>query len=358
MYRTHRTILITGGCGFIGSSLIRHILRTTDVRVVNLDKMTYAATPEALEGCEEADLYHFVLGDIANRDDVRQVFENHAPDGIIHLAAESHVDRSIDGPDAFITTNVVGTFTLLDEARHYHASLDGDKRNGFRFHHVSTDEVYGSLGDADPAFCETTAYSPRSPYSASKAASDHLVEAWHETYGLPVVLTNCSNNYGPWQFPEKLIPVIIINALDGKPLPVYGEGKNIRDWLHVDDHARALWTVFEKAGVGERYNVGGKAERRNIDVVSSICAIMDELRPRQDGQSYLQQISFVTDRPGHDHRYAIDSSKIERDLGWHPLVSFEEGLCATIQWYLEHEDWWRVIAQNIYDGSRLGKGVK
>lgn len=351
-----QTILVTGGCGFIGSALIRHILRTTQARVVNLDKMTYAATPEALEECAETDLYHFVLGDIANREAVRHVFETHAPHGIIHLAAESHVDRSIDGPGAFITTNVIGSFVLLDEARHYYASLDADKQDRFRFHHVSTDEVYGSLSETDPAFSETTAYNPRSPYSASKAASDHLVQAWYETYGLPIVLTNCSNNYGPWQFPEKLIPVIVINALEGKPLPVYGEGKNIRDWLHVDDHARALWRVYECGENGERYNVGGKAERRNIDVVSSICAILDELKPRRGRQSYLKQISFVTDRPGHDHRYAIDCTRIERDLDWHPSVSFEEGLRATVQWYMDHEDWWRDILDKRYDGRRLGTG--
>jgi dTDP-glucose 4,6-dehydratase len=355
---TRKTIMVTGSCGFIGSALIRHILRTTDARVVNLDKMTYAATPEALEECEQADLYHFVLGDIADRDDVRHVFETHAPDGIIHLAAESHVDRSIDGSGAFIATNVVGTFVLLDEARQYYAALDEVKQNRFRFHHVSTDEVYGSLSETDPAFNETTAYNPRLPYSASKAASDHLVHAWHETYGLPVILTNCSNNYGPWQFPEKLIPVIVINALEGKTLPVYGEGRNIRDWLHVDDHARALWQVFECGRNGERYNVGGKAERRNIDVVSTICAILDELRPRKVGRSYLRQISFVTDRPGHDHRYAIDCSKIERDLDWHPVVSFEEGLRKTVQWYLDHEQWWRDILDKRYDGRRLGTGHK
>jgi dTDP-glucose 4,6-dehydratase len=350
----HKTVLVTGGCGFIGSALIRHILRTTDARVVNLDKMTYAATPEALEECAQADLYHFVLGDISDRDAVQHVFETHMPDGIIHLAAESHVDRSIDGPDAFINTNVVGTFVLLDEARHYYAGLDEDKQAAFRFHHVSTDEVYGSLSETDPAFSETTPYDPRSPYSASKAASDHLVQAWHETYGMPIVLTNCSNNYGPWQFPEKLIPVIILNALDDKMLPVYGEGKNIRDWLYVDDHARALWTVFEHGLVGEKYNVGGKAEQRNIDVVTSICAILDELRPRADGQSYLRQISFVTDRPGHDHRYAIDCSKIERDLDWHPSVTFDEGLRATVQWYIDHEAWWREVRERTYDGRRLG----
>lgn len=351
---TRKTIMVTGGCGFIGSALIRHILRTTDARVVNLDKMTYAATPEALEECVEAELYHFVLGDIADRDAVRQVFETHAPDGIIHLAAESHVDRSIDGPDAFINTNVVGTFVLLDEARQYLASLDEAKQSRFRFHHVSTDEVYGSLSETDPAFSETTAYNPRSPYSASKAASDHLVQAWHETYGLPIVLTNCSNNYGPWQFPEKLIPVIVINALEGKPLPVYGEGRNIRDWLHVEDHARALWTVFDQGKIGERYNVGGKAERRNIDVVKAICAILNDLKPRSDGKSYAEQISFVTDRPGHDLRYAIDCSRIEAGLGWHSHVSFEQGLQQTIQWYLDHESWWRQIRDKTYDGRRLG----
>ena len=349
-----KTVLVTGGCGFIGSALIRHILRTSNTRVVNLDKMTYAATPEALEECAQADLYHFVLGDIADRDAVQHVFETHGPDGIIHLAAESHVDRSIDAPDTFITTNVIGTFVLLDEARRYFAGLDAERQANFRFHHVSTDEVYGSLSETDPAFVEETPYRPRSPYSASKAASDHLVDAWHETYGLPVVMTNCSNNYGPWQFPEKLIPVMVINALDGKPLPVYGEGRNIRDWLHVEDHARALWQVFAHAETGGKYNIGGKAERRNIDLVNTLCTILDDLRPRSDGRSYAEQISFVTDRPGHDHRYAINCSRIEDELGWHPAVSFEEGLRQTIGWYLEHETWWRAIRERTYDGRRLG----
>ena len=349
-----RKILITGGCGFIGSALIRLILRTTNATVVNIDKLTYAATPEALEECAGMDHYNFIEADISDRAAVRQTFEIHKPQGVIHLAAESHVDRSIDGPEEFIKTNVLGTFTLLDEARrHYINSSDSEQRR-FRFHHVSTDEVYGSLADTDPAFHEETPYQPRSPYSASKAASDHLVQAWHETYGLPVVLTNCSNNYGPWQFPEKLIPVVTINAVDGKPLPGYGKGTNVRDWLHVEDHARALWTVFQHGANGGKYNVGGNAERRNIDVVTAICAILDDIRPRVDGRSYVEQIAFVTDRPGHDQRYAIDSTKIERELAWQPSSSFEQGLRQTVLWYLENESWWRAIRADKYDGRRLG----
>ena len=347
-------VLITGGCGFIGSALIRHIIRNTDSKVVNLDKLTYAATPDALEEAARSERYHFVQGDIADVDLVRSVFAAHRPDGVIHLAAESHVDRSIDGPGAFITTNVVGTFVLLDEARRYWSELADDARIQFRFHHVSTDEVYGSLSETDPAFDEKTPYKPRSPYSASKAASDHLVQAWHETYGLPIVLTNCSNNYGPWQFPEKLIPVIVLNAIDGNPLPVYGQGQNIRDWLYVEDHATALWTVFRHGAPGDHYNIGGEAERRNLDVVRAICTVLDDLRPKRDGTSYADQISFVADRPGHDHRYAIDSSKIKRVLGWAPTVTFEEGLRETIKWYLDNEAWWRAIRHKTYDGRRLG----
>ena len=356
MERSDMKVLITGGCGFIGSALIRHIMRSSDVAVVNLDKLTYAAMPEALDGCEASGRYVFERGDIADPATVRRVLATHRPDGIVHLAAESHVDRSIDGPGEFITTNVVGSFVLLDQARHYWAGLADEAKARFRFHHVSTDEVYGSLGDADPAFREDTPYSPRSPYSASKAASDHLVQAWHETYGLPMVLTNCSNNYGPWQFPEKLIPVVVLSALDGQPLPVYGQGLNVRDWLFVEDHAAALWQVFERGRTGERYNIGGLAERRNIDVVRAICAILDELRPRPGKAPHESLIRFVPDRPGHDHRYAIACAKIERELGWRPSVSFEAGLRRTVEWYLANEPWWRAIRARTYDGRRLGTG--
>jgi len=347
-------ILVTGGSGFIGSALIRHLIRDAGIAVVNLDKLTYAATPEALEECSRSARYSFEQGDIADHGLLKRLFESHRPDGVIHLAAESHVDRSIDGPAEFIQTNIVGTSVLLDAARAYWRDMPEEKKESFRFHHVSTDEVFGSLSETDPAFDEKTPYAPRSPYSASKASSDHLVRAWHESYGLPVVVTNCSNNYGPWQFPEKLIPVIILNAINGKPLPVYGKGRNIRDWLFVEDHGEAIWTVFSRGRTGETYNIGGRAERRNIDVVHAICAILDELRPKPDGTSYSNQISFVADRPGHDHRYAIDGSKVERELGWTPTVTFEGGLRITVQWFLDNETWWRAIHQKSYDGQRLG----
>jgi dTDP-glucose 4,6-dehydratase len=349
-------ILITGGCGFIGSALIRHLIRRTENNVINLDKMTYAAMPEALEECAESNRYHFVLGDISNAEIVRHTLETQPTDGVIHLAAQSHVDRSIDGPAEFITTNVVGTFVLLEETRRYLSTRTAEERARFRFHHVSTDEVYGSLSESDPAFCEDTPYNPRSPYSASKAASDHLVYAWHETYGLPVILTNCSNNYGPWQFPEKLIPVMVLSALDGKPIPVYGRGQNIRDWLFVEDHAVALGAVFERGRLGQRYNIGGKAERRNLEVVRAVCTVLDELKPRADGKSYRDQISFVSDRPGHDYRYAVDCSRIARELEWYPNVTFEEGLRRTVRWYLDNEKWWRAVHSKTYDGRRLGIG--
>lgn len=341
MVENCKTVLVTGGCGFIGSALIRHLLRDTRVRVVNFDKLTYAAMPEALDEFAGSSFYHFVHGDIADRSAVREVIMSHAPDGIINLAAESHVDNSIDDPADFVTTNVVGTFILLEEARHYFAGLDDKGQDCFRFLHVSTDEVFGSLTDDGTAFSETATYDPRSPYAASKAAADHFARAWHTTYGLPVIVTNCSNNYGPWQFPEKLIPVIIANALDDLPLPVYGAGSNIRDWLHVDDHASALWTVFDRGRIGESYNIGGRAQRRNIDVVHSICSLLDELHPRRGGQSYVKQISFVTDRPGHDYRYAIDCSKLEQELDWRPRIHFEDGLRKTVSWYVDRQDWLR-----------------
>lgn len=346
-----KTVLVTGGCGFIGSALIRHLLNNTTVRVVNFDKLTYAAMPEALDEVAGSSLYHFVQGDIADRCAVREVIMSHAPDGIINLAAESHVDHSIDSPADFVRTNVVGTFILLDEGHRYYAGLDDERQDGFRFLHVSTDEVFGSLSDDGSAFSETTAYDPRSPYAASKAAADHFARTWHATYGLPVIVTNCSNNYGRWQFPEKLIPVIIANALDGLPLPVYGTGANIRDWLHVDDHARALSAVFDRGRSGESYNIGGRAERRNIDVVHSICSLLDELHPRRDGQSYVKQISFVTDRPGHDYRYAIDCSKLEEELGWRPHIQFEDGLRKTVSWYIDHQDWWRTRRSRLSGGQ-------
>ena len=341
-------ILVTGGAGFIGSAVIRQLIRETDATIVNLDKLTYAATPEALEECAENPRYRLVQGDIRARDLLAGLFEEHDPDAVMHLAAESHVDRSIVGPADFLQTNIFGTFALLEAARAWRAGRKGD----FRFHHVSTDEVFGSLGPGDAAFSEITPYAPNSPYSASKAASDHLVRAWGETYGLPVVISNCSNNYGPWQFPEKLIPVMLIAACEGQPLPVYGVGENIRDWLHVEDHARALRLVLEHGATGESYNIGGDAEHRNIDVVRQICALMDEHRPASAPHDRL--ISFVTDRPGHDLRYAMDSSKIRRDLGWSPSETFATGLRGTIAWYLENVDWWQGVRQSRYSGQRLG----
>ncbi len=344
-------ILVTGGAGFIGSAVIRQLIRETGATVINLDKLTYAATPEALEECAGSPRYFAIRGDICNRSLVMEILEEYEPDAVMHLAAESHVDRSIDGPGDFMQTNVFGTFTLLEAARAWQAG----RRREFRFHHISTDEVFGSLEAGDAAFSETSAYAPNSPYSASKAASDHLVRAWGETYGLPVVTSNCSNNYGPWQFPEKLIPVILIAALDGQPLPVYGTGENVRDWLHVEDHARALRLVLERGGIGESYNVGGDAERTNIAVVRRICALMDEHFPACAPHDRL--IEFVTDRPGHDRRYAIDAAKIRRELGWRPQETFETGLAGTVAWYLAHEDWWRAIRDGHCSGARLGLAV-
>ncbi len=343
-------ILVTGGAGFIGSALCRHLINETQHEVINFDKLTYAANLDSLKTISDNPRYRFVQADICDRGAVDAAFREHKPDGIIHLAAESHVDRSIDGPGEFIKTNVMGTYTLLDVANAY--VRDGKK--GFRFHHVSTDEVYGSLGDTGE-FTEETAYAPNSPYSASKASSDHLVRAWHHTFHLPVVMTNCSNNYGPYHFPEKLIPLVLLRGLDGKELPVYGKGDNVRDWLYVDDHARALALVFEKGADGEKYNIGGHNEVTNIKVVEMICDLLDELAPKSFKHKDL--IRFVQDRPGHDKRYAIDASKIERELGWKPRETFETGLRNTVTWYLENRWWWEAI-QARYAGQRLGLAKK
>ncbi|MEV5033396.1 dTDP-glucose 4,6-dehydratase [Sphingobium sp. LMC3-1-1.1] len=346
-------ILVTGGAGFIGSALVRHLVGESDYEVLNLDKLTYAGVLSSLDPVASNLRYHFVQGDIADAALVAKLLAEFRPQVIAHLAAESHVDRSIDGPGEFIQTNIVGTYTMLQQALGYWQGLEQTEKDAFRFHHISTDEVFGSLGDTG-YFTEKTAYDPRSPYSSSKAASDHLVRAWGHTYGIPVLVTNCSNNYGPYHFPEKLIPLIIIRALAGAPLPVYGDGSNVRDWLFVEDHARALQVVFERGTPGETYNVGGNAERRNIDVVQAICAVLDGQRPRADGRGYAEQITFVTDRPGHDQRYAIDASKIRRELGWEPSTGFEQGIARTVQWYLDNESWWRDILNGRYDTARLG----
>ena len=346
-------ILITGGAGFIGSALIRHLLSNTEHQVLNLDKLTYAGNLESLASVADRPSYSFVQADIGDCATVSQVLAQFQPDAIMHLAAESHVDRSIDGPAAFIQTNIVGTYALLEATRSYWSQLDPARKAAFRFHHISTDEVYGDLHGVDDLFTESTPYAPSSPYSASKAASDHLVRAWQRTYGLPVLLTNCSNNYGPYHFPEKLIPLVILNALDGKPLPVYGNGQQVRDWLYVEDHARALLKVVTEGKVGETYNIGGHNEQKNLHVVESICALLDELAPRQSG-SYKEQISFVSDRPGHDLRYAIDASKIEHELGWTPRETFASGLRKTVQWYLENLDWCRRVQDGSYQRERLG----
>jgi dTDP-glucose 4,6-dehydratase len=345
-------VLLTGGAGFIGSAVARRIIETTSDALLVFDKLTYAGNLDSLAPIAGDPRYSFLRADICDRTAVARAFEEFEPDLVMHLAAESHVDRSIDGPAAFIETNVVGTFTLLEAALAYWRGLDPARAAAFRFLHISTDEVFGALGP-EGLFREDTPYAPNSPYSASKASSDHLVRAWRETYGLPTIVTNCSNNYGPYHFPEKLIPLTILNAIDGLPLPVYGRGENVRDWLYVEDHAAALLLVARAGAVGESYNVGGRSERRNIDVVRLICEILDEIRPR--ARSYAEQISFVADRPGHDLRYAIDCSKIERELGWRPAETFESGLRKTVHWYLDNEDWWRAIRSGKYAGERLGQ---
>ncbi|TMW71324.1 dTDP-glucose 4,6-dehydratase [Thauera sp. UPWRP] len=345
-------ILITGGAGFIGSAVARHIIRNTTDEVVNLDKLTYAGNLESLAEVAADARYAFEHVDICDRAALDRVFRRHQPDAVMHLAAESHVDRSIDGPAAFIETNIVGTYTLLEAARTYWSGLEGGARARFRFHHISTDEVYGDLEDPAALFTETTPYAPSSPYSASKASSDHLVRAWRRTYGLPTIITNCSNNYGPYHFPEKLIPLMILNALEGKPLPVYGKGNQVRDWLYVEDHARALYKVVTEGDVGETYNIGGHNEKQNIEVVHTICDLLDELKP--GARSYQALITHVADRPGHDLRYAIDATKIQRELGWAPQESFESGIRKTVQWYLDNLDWCRRVQDGSYQRERLG----
>lgn len=339
------TILITGGAGFIGSAVIRQLIAETAVTVINVDKLTYAGNLQSLSSVADDPRYCFERVDICDAAEVARLFREHQPDAVMHLAAESHVDRSISGPAAFIETNIVGTYTLLEAAREYWNGLPAERKNAFRFHHISTDEVYGSLGDTG-FFTEDTAYQPNSPYSASKASSDHLVRAWHHTYGLPVITTNCSNNYGPYHFPEKLIPLIILNACNGKPLPIYGKGDNVRDWLYVDDHARALRLALERGRVGETYNIGGWNEKTNLEVVHAICAILDELRPQ--GAPHASLITYVQDRPGHDRRYAIDASKIANELGWKPLETFETGLRKTVAWYLANTAWVNAVISGEY----------
>ena len=349
-------ILVTGGAGFIGSALIRHLIQHTGHQVLNLDKLTYAGNLESLAPVDDNPRYRFVQADIADSPVVAQTLAEFQPDAIMHLAAESHVDRSIDGPAAFIQTNIVGTYSLLESTRAYWLGLSAERKAAFRFHHISTDEVYGDLHGVDDLFTETTPYAPSSPYSASKAASDHLVRAWQRTYGLPVLLTNCSNNYGPYHFPEKLIPLMILNALAGKPLPVYGNGQQVRDWLYVEDHARALLKVVSEGKAGETYNIGGHNEQKNLDVVRAICALLEELAPQKPAgiARYEDLITYVQDRPGHDQRYAIDASKIERELGWVPQETFETGLRKTVQWYLDNLDWCRRVQDGSYQGQRLG----
>lgn len=360
-------ILITGGAGFIGSAVIRHVLSETTDSVVNVDKLTYAGNLESLAWVVQMQTarpdpirgqrrYAFEQVDICDRAELDRVFAQHQPSAVMHLAAESHVDRSIDGPAAFIETNIVGTYTLLEAARQYWLGLTGERRDAFRFHHISTDEVYGDLEDPQELFTETTPYAPSSPYSASKASSDHLVRAWRRTYGLPTLITNCSNNYGPFHFPEKLIPLMILNALEGKPLPVYGEGNQVRDWLYVEDHARALHKVVSRGEIGETYNIGGHNEMRNIDVVNAICQLLEELAPGKPSgvARYSDLITYVEDRPGHDLRYAIDASKIQRELGWAPKETFASGLRKTVQWYLDNQEWCRRVQDGSYQRERLG----
>lgn len=347
-------ILITGGAGFVGSAVIRYLINHENDTVYNIDKLTYAGNLDSLINVENNSRYQFEKVDICDANALTKVFEKFQPESVMHLAAESHVDRSIDGPAEFIQTNIVGTYQLLEVARQYWMTLSEDCKDNFRFHHISTDEVYGDLPSTTDLFTEQTPYAPSSPYSASKASSDHLVRAWHRTYGLPVVITNCSNNYGPYHFPEKLIPLVILNALDGKPLPVYGNGQQIRDWLYVEDHARALYSVLTKGKIGETYNIGGHNEKKNIEVVNAICELLDEIQPCTDQNSYKSQIIFVKDRPGHDLRYAIDASKIKDELGWVPQESFETGLRKTVNWYLTHRDWCERVQNGNYQRERLG----
>lgn len=351
-----KKILVTGGAGFIGSAVVRHIISETTDSVVVVDKLTYAGNLASLAPVAQSDRFAFEQVDICDRQALDAVFARHQPDRVMHLAAESHVDRSIDGPAAFIETNIVGTYTLLEASRSWWNSLEANKKAAFRFHHISTDEVYGDLHGSDDFFTETTPYAPSSPYSASKAGSDHLVRAWLRTYGLPTLVTNCSNNYGPYHFPEKLIPLTILNALAGKPLPVYGNGLQVRDWLYVEDHARALYRVVTAGEVGETYNIGGHNERQNIDVVRTVCALLEELVPQkpQGVAQYQDLITFVTDRPGHDVRYAIDAAKIEQQLGWTPEETFETGMRKTVQWYLANQPWWQQVLDGSYQGERLG----
>jgi len=356
--------LVTGGAGFIGSAVVRHIIKDTGHSVINIDKLTYAGNLDSLSEVSKSDRYFFERADICDAKTTRNIFIQYKPDIIMHLAAESHVDRSIDGPMDFINTNIIGTYTLLEESRRYYNNLPDNKKEIFRFHHISTDEVYGDLGNTNDLFTENTPYDPSSPYSASKASSDHLVRAWNRTYGLPTVITNCSNNYGPYHFPEKLIPLMILNALEGRSLPVYGKGEQIRDWLYVEDHARALLLVATRGKIGETYNIGGNNEKKNIEVVERICELLDELYPVKNNsklithnsslESYKELITFVTDRPGHDMRYAIDASKIQKELGWQPEETFDTGLKKTIQWYLDNKWWWEPLRKK-YDRSRLGK---
>ena len=347
-------ILVTGGAGFIGSAVIRHIIENTHHHVLNVDKLTYAGNLESLQSIEQSERYQFFQTDICDQVELEKIFENFQPNVVMHLAAESHVDRSIDGPAAFIQTNIVGTYSLLEAARKYWLSLTLDAKEAFRFHHISTDEVYGDLEGTTDLFTETTPYTPSSPYSASKASSDHLVRAWQRTYGLPTIVTNCSNNYGPYHFPEKLIPLVILNALDMKPLPIYGKGDQIRDWLFVEDHARALYQVVTTGAVGQTYNIGGHNEKQNIEVVKTICNILDELKPQANGQKYESLIKFVEDRPGHDLRYAIDAAKIEKELGWTPQETFETGIRKTVAWYLNNLDWCHRVQDGSYQRERLG----
>ena len=348
-----KNILVTGGLGFIGSNFIRLLLKNGEFdQVINFDKQTYAGNPENLQDLEQENSYHFIQADICDGNSVLQALEDYEVDAVVNFAAESHVDRSIDGPEPFVHTNVVGTLRLLESTKSYLAEVAGDKRDSFRFLHVSTDEVYGSLKPEDPAFCETTPYAPNSPYSASKASADHLVRAYHHTFGLPVLTTNCSNNYGPYQFPEKLIPLMILNACEGKNLPIYGDGSNIRDWLHVEDHCSGILSVLQKGRVGETYCIGGASEKTNMEVIDTLCNILDRHHP--SGAPHNQLKTFVTDRPGHDHRYAIDFSKIKNELGWQPSYSFEEGMEQTVKWYLNHQEWCRNVTSGKYQRERLG----